>query len=79
MVPYNAHLLLTFQCHINVEICSNVTAVKYLYKYIYKGPVRAVIYTAPRMGITDNENQELIDEVQMYQHGRYIGSSEAPW
>ncbi|KAF5480113.1 hypothetical protein F2P56_000882, partial [Juglans regia] len=37
VVPYNPYLLATFDCHINVEICSTITAVKYLYKYIYKG------------------------------------------
>jgi hypothetical protein len=26
-----------YQCHINVEACSSITAVKYLYKYVYKG------------------------------------------
>ncbi|KAJ7946863.1 ATP-dependent DNA helicase [Quillaja saponaria] len=37
VVPYNAHLLAKYDCHTNVEICSTVKAVKYLYKYIYKG------------------------------------------
>jgi hypothetical protein len=27
-----------YNCHINVEICSSIKAVKYLYKYIYKRP-----------------------------------------
>jgi len=80
VVPYNALLLLMFRCHINVEICSTVTAVKYLYKYIYKGPDRAVVSTAPSTDTTDNEHQEtILDEVRMYQAGRYIGSSEAAW
>ena len=35
VVPYNAYLLAKFDCHINVEICSTIKAVKYLYKYIY--------------------------------------------
>ncbi|KAG7958907.1 hypothetical protein I3843_10G043700 [Carya illinoinensis] len=37
VVPYNPYLLAMFDCHINVEICSTIKAVKYLYKYIYKG------------------------------------------
>jgi ATP-dependent DNA helicase PIF1 len=37
VVPYNKYLLKTFNCHINVEICSSVHSVKYLYKYVYKG------------------------------------------
>lgn len=37
IVPYNPYLLAKFNYHINVEICSTVKAVKYIYKYIYKG------------------------------------------
>ncbi len=37
VVPYNPYLLKRYNCHINVEICSSITAVKYLYKYVYKG------------------------------------------
>ena len=34
---YNPGLLMTLNCHINVEICSSIKVIKYLYKYIYKG------------------------------------------
>jgi hypothetical protein len=37
IVPYNSVLSTAFNCHINVEICSTVQAIKYIYKYIYKG------------------------------------------
>ncbi len=37
VVPYNPYLTMQYQCHINVEVCSSITAVKYLYKYVYKG------------------------------------------
>ena len=37
VIPYNPFLLATFDCHLNVEICSTIKAVKYLYKYVYKG------------------------------------------
>ncbi|KAG6726965.1 hypothetical protein I3842_02G107600 [Carya illinoinensis] len=49
VVPYNLYLLTTFDCHINVEICSTIKAVKYLYKYIYKGHDRRIY------GFTINE------------------------
>ena len=37
VVPYNPYLLRLFNCHINVEACGSIKAVKYLFKYIYKG------------------------------------------
>jgi len=40
VVPYNPWLLLKYDCHINVEVCSNIKNIKYLYKYVYKGPDR---------------------------------------
>jgi hypothetical protein len=43
VVPYNKGLLYKYNCHINVEICNSVTAVKYLFKYIFKGPDRAAV------------------------------------
>lgn len=35
--PYSPYLLKRFKCHINVEKCNNLNAIKYLYKYVYKG------------------------------------------
>jgi len=37
IVPYNPYLILKYNCHINVEVCASMKAVKYLFKYIYKG------------------------------------------
>lgn len=37
VVPYNPYLLLKFNCHINVEVCSTVQSIKYLFKYCFKG------------------------------------------
>ena len=41
IVPCNPRLLLRFRCHINIEVCTTIRAVKDLYKYSYKGPDRA--------------------------------------
>ncbi|KAI5433936.1 hypothetical protein KIW84_020970 [Lathyrus oleraceus] len=43
VVPYNPWLLLKYDCHINVEICSSIKSIKYLYKYVYKGPDRVAM------------------------------------
>ncbi len=41
IVPYNLQLETKYHTHINVEICSSISTVKYLYKYVYKGPDHA--------------------------------------
>jgi hypothetical protein len=41
IVLYNLHMATKYHAHINVEICSSISTVKYLYKYVYKGPDRA--------------------------------------
>ena len=37
VVPHHLWLCQMFDCHINVKICAPIHAVKYVYKYIYKG------------------------------------------
>ena len=37
IVPYNPYLSLKFCAHINLEACTSVKSVKYLFKYVYKG------------------------------------------
>ncbi|XP_073156641.1 uncharacterized protein [Henckelia pumila] len=46
VVPYNPYLLMRYDCHINVEVCSGLTVVKYLYKYIYKGHDKVAVHIA---------------------------------
>jgi hypothetical protein len=36
-----------YKCHINVEVCSSIMVVKYLYKYVYKGHDRALAVVQP--------------------------------
>ena len=68
IVPHNPYLLLRYDAHINVEVCTSIKAVKYLYKYIHKGPDRARI-----------EIHNDMDEVTNYLDSRYVTSSEAVW
>ena len=44
VVPFNKYLLLRFNAHINVEVCTSVHSVKYIYKYIFKGFLYYNIY-----------------------------------
>ena len=75
VVPYNPFLLCTFNCHINVEICASPMASKYLYKYVTKGPDRAMVSAE----IEGTGAQPARDEVRDYEDMCSIGSSEACW
>ncbi|KAG7994263.1 hypothetical protein I3843_01G050200 [Carya illinoinensis] len=73
VVTYNPYLLATFDCHINVEICSTIKAVKYLYKYVYKGHDRVAFNL-----VSEQTNQQ-IDEIQQFQSAQWIAPPEAMW
>ncbi|ONM53414.1 hypothetical protein ZEAMMB73_Zm00001d019617 [Zea mays] len=67
VVPYNPYLLWLFNCHINVEACGSIKAVKYLFKYIYKGHDRA------SMAVTDaNKADGDVDEIKQYRDASSI-------
>jgi hypothetical protein len=76
VVPYNPHLLRHFNCHINVEACGSIKAVKYLFKYIYKGHDRASISVSE--ADKANSNGE-IDEIKQYRDARWVTPPEALW
>lgn len=69
VVPHNPFLLKKYDCHINVEYCSSVLALKYIHKYIHKGHDRV------RMKMKQHE----ANEVEKYIDSRYIGPMEAAW
>ena len=76
VVPYSPRLLQLLNCHINVEVVSSIKAVKYLYKYIYKGHDAAAI----TIGDIQNESSAIdYDEIQTYTETRYVGPVEACW
>ena len=71
MVPYSPYLLLKYQCHINVECCMSVRGVKYLYKYVFKGPDRAMVALHTKDGA--------LNEIDLYRDMRSMGSAESCW
>ncbi|GFY16369.1 uncharacterized protein TNCV_2350131 [Trichonephila clavipes] len=64
-----------FNCHINVEFCNTVQAIKYICKYINKGSDQA-IFNIRQQG---NVNIDPRDEVQTFRADRYVSSNEAAW
>ncbi|ONM31301.1 hypothetical protein ZEAMMB73_Zm00001d040413 [Zea mays] len=61
VVPYNPYLLWLFNCHINVEACRSIKAVKYMFKYIYKGHDRASVVMRDASKADDD-----VDEIKQY-------------
>ena len=49
------------KCHINVELCSSVTSIKYILKYTHKGTDRAVY----------NLEDPNVNEISDYENNRY--------
>ncbi|XP_070013553.1 uncharacterized protein [Nicotiana sylvestris] len=71
VVPYNAFLLGKFNCHMNVEVCSDIKVVKYIYKYICKGHDKIAFY------VHNNDTNKEIDEIKEYQSARWVSPPEA--
>jgi len=79
VVPYSPYLTSKYQGHINVEVCSSLASVKYLYKYMYKGfdATSLEFSTAPN-GASGQATLN-VDEIRAYQEARYLTGPEACW
>nr|KAJ0186702.1 hypothetical protein LSAT_V11C900477310 [Lactuca sativa] len=77
VVPYNKYPLKRYQAHINVEWCNQGSSIKYLFKYINKGPDRATVSMVPSNNYSDNN--DAVDEIKEYYDCRYISACEASW
>jgi hypothetical protein len=74
VIPYNPYLLRLFNCHINVEASGSIKAIKYLFKYIYKGHDRASVAVRD----ANNANGD-VDEIKQYRDARWVTPPEAIW
>ena len=63
----------------------SIKSVKYIHKYVYKGPDRATIEARQQQRQNarqqdNNDNvQQPVDEVRNYIDARYVSASEAMW
>ena len=83
IVSFSPYLLQKYEAHINVEVCCSIQAIKYLYKYIYKGHDK-VSYSFRNRNKRNDQNQEQPitksrDEIKRYFDALYISGSEACW
>ncbi|KAL7616464.1 hypothetical protein Lser_V15G00051 [Lactuca serriola] len=80
VAPYNKILMKQYQAHMNLEWCNQVGSIKYLFKYINKGPDRI---TASIVDPTKKKKQQIEnndhDEIGEFYNCRYISACEACW
>jgi len=73
VIPCNPYLLAMFDCNINVEVCSTIKAIKYLYKYVYKG------HDKVSFKVASTNNESTSDAIENFQSARWISPAEAAW
>ena len=75
-MPYNPYLLHLFNYHINVEACGSIKAVKYLFKYTYKGHGWASMAVRE---VDKEESEGNIDKIKRYRDAKWVTPPEALW
>ena len=71
VVPYSRYFLAKYRCHINLELLSFAEVVKYLFKYITKGEMRA------KIELILKNDEGIYDEIKSYLLCQYISANEA--
>nr|GEU97598.1 helicase [Tanacetum cinerariifolium] len=70
------------KAHINVEWCNRSKAIKYVFKYLNKGPNRATIVIQENVqqgqGTTE-QKVTVVDEIKNYLNYHYLAPCEAVW
>ncbi len=79
MVSHNVYLSTKYDAHINVEVCNNIRAVKYLFKYVYKGHDHATVEISRQNDNATKGNVVETDEIKKYLDCHYVSTSEAAW
>jgi len=79
VVPHNVYLSTKYDAHINIEVCNNIRAVKYLFKYVYKGHDRAIVEISHQSDNATERNVVKADEIKKYLDYCYVFALEAAW
>ena len=87
IIDLSFHLFFTtkYNCHINLEICNSIQAVKYLYKYVYKGSDHVSMQMEKCDAILKNQivppksTNIAKNEIKNFTEARYVSASEACW
>lgn len=81
-LPYNIDFVVKYQAHINVEWCNKAWSIKYIFKYINKGPDKATMIleeNIARNAIIGVEEIKEIDEIKSFIDCQYLSACEACW
>ena len=73
VVPYNPWLSKKYGAHINLEACTSIKTVKYLFKYVYKG------HDCARIRMHGDAATYEHDEISTFLEARYVSAPEAFW
>ncbi|KAK9669021.1 hypothetical protein RND81_13G103600 [Saponaria officinalis] len=76
IVPHNIDLLVKYDAHLNIEWCNKHRSIKYLFKYMSKGPDMALATVQQVEGDTHGKP---VDEIETFLRCRYVSASEACW
>ncbi len=79
VVLHNVYLSTKYDVHINVEVCNNIRAVKYMFKYVYKGHDHATVEISHQNNNATKGNVVEADEIKKYLNCHYVSTSEATW
>ncbi len=74
IVPYNLHMMMDWDSHINVGYSGSPYCALYMYKYCYKGAARK-----ERIDLSFEQEQVSLDEIKLFIHGRIMCSMSAVW
>ena len=81
VVPFNKYLLVKYQAYINLDVCSSMKSVKYIFKYVYKGHDCAMMEVNDRPCIDNAEEMQVDnhDEIKQFLSCRYVSPVESMW
>jgi len=79
VVPHNVYLSTKYDAQINLEVCNNIRAIKYLFKYVYKGHDCATIEISCQSDNATKRNVVKADVIKKYLDCCYVFASEAAW
>lgn len=74
VIPYNPWLSRKYRCHVNVKVTTGIKAVKYIYKYIYKGDDPAMVRLE-----TGEQVPRAPNELRAFTDSRFICAQQAAW